>query len=190
MFEKISIEVSARHIHLSQRDLDKLFGLGYQLKREKQLSQPCDFACKETVEVEFGSKKFEKVRVVGPVRAQTQIEISLTDVVGSGIMPPLRISGDLKDSSGAIVRGPKGEVKLAEAVIVARRHLHCSFKEAKELGFKNGDVVSIKSESLRPIIFQDVVVRANEDYSLCLHIDTDEGNAAGINKKGEGFLVF
>ncbi len=188
MIEKIPIEISARHCHLSERDMEKLFGDGYKLKKIKQLSQPYEFACEETVEIQFGSKKFEKVRVVGPTRGQSQIEISLTDAVGSGNTPPLRLSGDLKDSLGCVVRGPKGEIKLSEGVIIAQRHLHCSDEEAEELGLKNGDSVSIKAESLRPVIFEDVAVRVSDGYSLAFHLDTDEGNAAGINKKGEGAI--
>jgi putative phosphotransacetylase len=188
MIEKIPIEVSARHCHLSERDLEKLFGEDYQLKKMKQLSQPSEFACSETVEIQFGSKKFEKVRVVGPIRGQTQVEISLTDAVGSGVVPPLRLSGDLKGSAVCVIKGPKGEVKLSEGVIVAKRHLHCSLKEAEKLGLKNGDTISIKAKTLRPVVFEDVAVRVDEGYSLDLHLDTDEGNAAGINKKGEGVI--
>jgi putative phosphotransacetylase len=185
---KIPIEVSARHCHLAQKDLDKLFGLGYELKKVKQLSQPSDFACEESVEVEFGKKKFEKVRIVGPARAQSQIEVSLTDAIGSGIVPVIKISGDLKHTTGVTIRGPKGEVNLDEGLIIAQRHIHCSPKEAEEFGLINGEIVSVKTESLRPVIFEDVAVRVKDGYKLCMHIDTDEGNAAGINKIGEGII--
>ncbi|MDP3882840.1 MAG: phosphate propanoyltransferase [Candidatus Staskawiczbacteria bacterium] len=186
---KILVEVSARHCHLSQRDLEKLFGEGYELTKTKQLSQPSDFACKETVAVEFGDKKFENVRVVGPVRPQTQVEISLTDAIGSGILPQLRVSGDLKHSSGAVLCGPQGRAKIEDGVIVAQRHIHCSPEEAKNIKAKNGDIVSVETKGLRPIIFQDVVVRVKEGYKLCMQIDTDEGNAAGIHKIGEGTII-
>ncbi len=186
---KITIEVSARHCHLSERDLEKLFGSGYELKKTKQLSQPSDFACEETVEVEFGNKKLEKVRVVGPLRPQSQVEISLTDAIGSGILPPVKISGDLRHSSEVILRGPAGEIRLSEGLIVAQRHMHCSKEEAAELGLKNEEIVSIKTKSLRPLIFEEVVVRAKDGYNLCMHIDTDEGNAAGINKIGNGIII-
>ena len=156
---KIPIEVSARHCHLSKKDLEKLFGAGYELKKMKQLSQPSDFACEETVEVEFGSKKFEKVRVVGPLREQTQVEVSLTDAVGSGLVPPIKISGDLKGSSSVILRGPAGEVELEEGLIIAQRHIHCHTDEAKRLKLKHGDVVSVKIEGERSVIFNNVKIR-------------------------------
>jgi putative phosphotransacetylase len=185
---KVPIEVSARHCHLAQKDIEKLFGEGYELTKIKQLSQPFDFACQETVEIEFGSKKFEKVRIVGPARAQSQVEISLTDTIGSGIVPIVKVSGDLRHSSSVIIRGPKAEVKLDEGLIIAQRHIHCATSEEKKLGLKNGELVSVRAEGLRPVVFENVVVRVKDDYKLCMHIDTDEGNAAGINKIGEGII--
>lgn len=186
---KIPVEVSARHCHLSKEVLEKIFGKGYELKKLKQLSQPSDFACHETVDVQVGSKKFENVRVVGPLRDKTQIEISLTDAVGSGLIPPTRLSGDLQNSSGAVLKGPVGEAELSEGLIVAKRHIHCGADEAKRYKLKTGNVVSIKVGDDREIVFEKVVVRVKDDYKLCLHIDTDEGNAAGINKISEGEIV-
>jgi len=189
MNQKITVEVSARHIHLSQIDLDALFGIGHELKKIKQLSQPSDFACEETVDIQFGSKKIEKVRVVGPIRGQTQVEISLTDAVGSGLMPPVRLSGNLQGSSGVILQGPAGQVELKEGLIIAQRHLHCATDEAKKIGLKTGDIISVKIEGERPVIFGKVIVRVRDGYKLCLCIDTDEGNAAGINKIGQGTII-
>ena len=186
---KIPVEVSARHCHLSQQDLEKLFGAGHELEKIKQLSQPSDFACEETVNVSTGSKKFEKVRIVGPVRTQTQVEISLTDAIGSGVMPPIRLSGDLKGSSGVVLEGPAGKVELLEGLIIAKRHLHCATQEAKKLKLKTGDRVSVEIISERPLIFKEVAVRVKDNYSLGLHIDTDEGNAAYISKTAEGIII-
>jgi putative phosphotransacetylase len=186
---KVPVEVSARHCHLAKEDLEKLFGEGHELAKLKQLSQPSDFACQETVDIQVGSKKFEKVRIVGPLRGHTQIEISLTDTVGSGIMPPVRISGNLQESAGVILQGPAGRVELKDGLIIAQRHLHCATDEAKKYKLKAGDVVSIRVEGERPVIFEKVAVRVKDDYKICLHLDTDEGNAAGINKIGEGIII-
>lgn len=189
IMNEILVEVSARHCHLSESDIEKLFGKRYELKNIKQLSQPFDFMCKETVTVIVGSKKFEKVRVVGPKRDCSQVEMSITDVLGSGLEVPLRLSGDLKDSAPVILEGPTGKVELKEGLIISKRHIHCSIDEAEKLGLKTGDKVSVKIDSERPLIFEDVEVRIKDNYKLSMHIDTDEGNAAGINKKTEGFLV-
>ena len=186
---KVPVEVSARHCHLAKQDLEKLFGVDYELKKLKQLSQPSDFACEETIDIQFGSKKIEKVRVVGPLRQQTQIEISLTDAIGSGIIPPTRLSGDLKESEKVILVGPADNVELIEGLIVAQRHIHCATEEAKKFKLKNGDIVAVRITGKRPVIFENVVLRVKDDYKLCLHLDTDEGNAAGINKIGEGIII-
>lgn len=186
---KVPVEVSARHCHLAKEDLEKLFGVGHELKLLKQLSQASDFACEETIDIQFGSKKIEKVRVVGPLRAKTQVEVSLTDAVGSGIRPPVKLSGDLMNTSPVTLVGPNGSVELSEGLIVAKRHIHCATTQAAGLKLKSGDRVSVKIASERPLVFEDVILRIREDYNLCLHLDTDEGNAAGINKMGEGQII-
>jgi len=186
---KVPIEISARHCHLSKEDLEKLFGEGYELKTLRQLYQPSDFACQETVDIEFGSKKIERVRVVGPLRPKTQVEISLTDAVGSGLMPPVRLSGNLEGSGKVILKGPGGQVELNEGLIISQRHLHCATSEAKKFKIKNGDLVSVRVEGARETIFNKVVVRVKDDYKLCMHLDTDEGNTTGINKTGEGQII-
>ena len=190
---KVPVEISARHCHLSKEDLEKLFGGvpsgSYELKKMRQLSQPSDFACEETIDIQFGSKKIEKVRVVGPLRAQTQVEISLSDAVGSGLMPPVKLSGDLHESVGVVLYGPAGQVELNEGLIIARRHLHYATDEAAKLGLKDGTKAAVRIEGERSVIFENVVVRVRDDYKLCLHLDTDEGNAAGINKIGEGQIL-
>jgi len=186
---KILVEVSAKHCHLSKEDIKILFGESYQLTKLKQLTQPSDFACKETIDIKLGEKEIKNIRVVAPEREKTQVEISLTDAVGSGVIVPIKMSGDLNGSAGAVLIGPAGQVEIKEGVIVAMRHIHCSPTEAKKMGFKNGDNVSVKVKGDRSIIFEDVAVRTGEEYKLCLHLDTDEGNSAGINKTGEGIIL-
>ena len=187
---KIPVEVSARHCHLAKEDMEKLFGEGYELKKERQLSQPSDFSCEEKIDIRFGSKEIKGVRIVGPLREKSQIEISLTDAIGSGITPQIKLSGDLDGTSSVALLGPKGALDLNEGLIVALRHLHCSNDEAVELGLKNNDKISIRVEGVRAVVFEDIFVRVRDDYKLSLQLDTDEGNAAGINKSGEGEIVF
>ena len=185
----VPVEVSARHCHLSQQDLESLFGAEYELKKMKDISQPSDFAYEETVTIEFGSKKFEKVRVVGPVRAQTQVEVSLTDTIGCGEEIPLRLSGDLKGSARVVLSGLAGRVELNQGLIIAKRHLHCATEESKKYKLKAGDSISVKIGGERGIIFENVIVRVKDDYKLSVQLDTDEGNAARINKIGEGYII-
>jgi len=190
MADKIPVEVSARHVHLSLEDKEKLFGRGYVLKRIKNLSQEGEFACEETVTISNGEIKIERVRVLGPERKQTQVEISLTDARHLKINPPIRVSGDVKNSVGINLIGPKGNVQLKEGVIVAKRHLHLSSEEAKKMKLKNEQKIKVKINSVeRKLIFEDVVVRVGEKFRKSLHLDTDEGNAAGINGKTFGEIV-
>ena len=185
--KKIPIEISARHIHLSQRDLEALFGRGYKLKKLKQLTQSSDFAAKETLNIQVGSKKISKVRIVGPPRKQTQVELSLTDAIYLGIKPPIRKSGDLKGTPGITLISPKKKIKIKSGVIIPWRHIHCNPKEAKALRLKKG-MVSVGIKGTRSLTLHNVRIRVNKDYRLCIHLDTDEGNAAGIIKKGEGII--
>lgn len=186
---KIPVEVSARHCHLSRADSEKLFGLGHELKSAKQLSQLSDFACQETVAIENNNHILENMRVIGPLREKTQVEISKTDAVFLGVNTPIRLSGDIAGSQGIILIGPVGRVDLTEGLIIAKRHLHCATEEAKRYKLKSGDIVSVRVEGERQIIFENIIVRVGDGYRICLHLDTDEGNAAGINKIGEGFLI-
>ncbi len=185
----VPIEVSARHVHLSKLDCERVFGKGYGLKKLKDLTQPCDFAAKETLEVRVGHKRIPNVRIVGPIRETTQVELSITDAIYLGIVPPVRISGDIKQSAGAFLIGPEGRAELKEGVIVAQRHLHSSQSEAKKLKLKNDETISVRIKGERALVFNNVKVRVRKDYRLCLHLDTDEGNAAGINRKGEGAII-
>jgi len=185
----IPVEVSARHCHLSEQDFRKLFGREAKLEKMKQLSQPSDFSCNQTIDIEVGLKKIEKVRVVGPLRDRAQIEISMTDAIGSGIKPPLRISGDLAGSAKVVLIGHEGKVELSEGLIIAKRHIHCATKDAKKNGLKNGQIVSVQIDGDRSITLHCVEVRVRDDYRLALHIDTDEGNSCGISKIGQGKIL-
>jgi len=188
MLREIPVEVSARHVHLSQEDLEKLFGRGCELTKIKQLTQPSDFAAKEVVQI-YTKEGIINLRIVGPIRKETQVELSLTDAIKLGIKPVLRISGDIQRTPGAVLVGPRGRAKIKRGVIIALRHIHCTPKEAEKIGVRNGQIVSVKIPGKREIIFKNIIVRVKDDYKLCLHIDTDEGNAAGINHKTIGFLI-
>ena len=187
--EKISIEVSARHIHISKKDLEKLFGKGYQFKKLRDLTQPGEFAATETLDIQVGSKKLKDLRIVGPLRRETLIELSQTDAFVLGLKPPIREMDDLKGTPGAVLIGPKGEIKIKRGIINNWRHIHCNFKEAKEFGLKDKILVSVKVNGIGSITFHNVKVRVEKRSRLCLHLDTDEGNAANITKKGEGIIL-
>lgn len=186
----IPVEVSARHIHLSQKDLEKLFGKKYKLNKLRDLSQKGEFASKETVSIVSLFHCFiDKVRILGPVRKETQVELAMTDVIKLGIEAPLAVSGDLKKVKPVLeVRGPKGKI-IAKA-IVAKRHLHCGPIDAKKLGVKNGQIIKIEVAGERGLIFDNVVVRVAPKMVLSCHIDTDEANACGLGKVcGAGKLI-
>ncbi len=185
----ILVEVSARHIHLSEGDLEVLFGSGYQLVKRKDLSQPGQYACEEKVEV-IGERGKMAVSVLGPAREETQVELSLTDARALGIEAPIRESGDIRGSGACVIRGPQGMLRLREGVIAAKRHIHLTPKEARQIGVRDREEVSVhvRSDS-RAMIFKDVVVRISEEYSAAMHIDTDEANAAGITGTVYGSIM-
>lgn len=178
--EKIAVGISARHIHVSKEDLETLFGSGYELTSMKDLSQPGQFAAKETVEL-VTEKGAMKVRILGPIRKQTQIELAFTDSMKLGLKPPVRDSGDLKGSPGLTVKGPNGEVKLEEGVIVAGRHIHMTPADASRFGVNDKEIVKVICAGPRGLIFDNVLVRVSDTAGLEMHIDTDEGNAAMLN---------
>ncbi len=186
----ISIEVSARHIHLSQKDLETLFGPAYELRVLRWLSHPGEFAAEETLEVINGNRKIENVRIIGPVRARTQVELSKSDARTLGIEAPVRISGDLDNSPGIILKSKLGQIQLKEGVIIPHRHVHCSSKMAEEFGLDKEMFVSVKTDSEKPVTFHNVKITIREKSGFCLHLDVDEGNSAGIHKEGKGVLFF
>lgn len=185
----IPVGVSARHVHLSKEDLETLFGAGYELTVRKELSQPGQFASEETVEVVGPKRSFPKVRILGPVRSKTQVELSLTDCFSIGVKAPIRESGDIAGSGSVKLIGPKGEVTIPEGVIVAARHIHMVPEEAEKFGLKDKQKVSVKTEGERGLIFNNVVVRVREDFALELHLDTDEANAAGLSNGAKAIIL-
>lgn len=181
MAKRVLIEVSARHIHLCREHLEILFGANYELSPEKTLSQPGEFVAEERLSVVGPRDVIHNVAILGPCRPHTQVEITWTEARKIGLRPPIRESGHLDGSAGCRLVGPKGEVELAEGVIIAKRHLHLSPADAAALGVNNGDIVSVKvNSSERELTFGDVVARVGERYSCTMHLDTDEGNAAGV----------
>lgn len=182
---KFMVETSAHHVHLSQADLETLFGKGYELTPKKYLSQPGQFAAKEKVTV-VGERGEKAMSVLGPVRSQSQVEVSLTDARSLGLKALIRESGDLEGTAGCTLKGPKGEIKLEKGVIAAKRHIHMTPEDAKNFGVENGQIVKVAVQSDgRSLIFDDVVIRVKDSYKLAMHIDTDESNAAGGPTEGE-----
>lgn len=186
---KFVVETSARHVHVTQEDLETLFGKGHELTKKKDLSQPGQFACEEKVTI-IGSKKEMKASILGPVRPETQVELSLTDARSIGVDAPIRESGDVAGSGACKLVGPAGEVELKEGVIAAKRHIHATPEDAEKLGVKDKDVVSVKIDTEgRSLVFGDVVVRVSPKYALAMHIDTDESNAAACGREVFGEIV-
>jgi putative phosphotransacetylase len=177
----VPIGVSARHIHLTQADVETLFGKGYQLTKKKELMGG-QFASNELVTiVGLKLRAIENVRILGPVRKASQVEISATDAIKLGIKAPIRESGKIEGSAPIAIVGPCGVIYLKEGCIIASRHIHMSPADAKEAGVKNGDVVSVKVENERATTYNNVLIRVDPTFTLEMHIDTDEANAAKIS---------
>lgn len=188
---EVLVEISARHVHLSQEDLETLFGKGFELTVKKELSQPGQFASNERVRV-IGSKgEFPAVSILGPVRKATQVELSLTDARSIGVVAPVRESGDIAGSGSCKLVGPAGEIEITEGVIAAKRHIHATTADAERMGLTNGEIVSVEIPTAngRNLTFGDVVVRVSDSYALAMHIDTDESNAAGMAPNTIGKIV-
>ncbi|HBJ02786.1 MAG TPA: acetate kinase [Lysinibacillus sp.] len=179
---KIPIGVSARHVHLAQAEVEQLFGENYQLTPKFELSQPGQFAAEETVVIAGPKGSIERVRILGPARSLSQVEVSWTDAMKLGIKPPLRISGDIQGSSPVTLIGPKGSAVLNEGLIIAQAHIHMSSEDSAKFNVVDGQSVQIKVEGIRPIILSNVVIRVSERYRLEMHIDTDEANAGLIQQ--------
>ena len=175
---------SNRHIHVSAQDLEALFGRGYALKPERALSQPGQYAAGETVSIAGPKGRIDQIRVLGPARGKTQIEILTTDAFRLGISPVVRLSGDIEGTPGATIIGPAGSIELSSGVIIAMRHVHISPEQAAWLGLQNGDLVSIRKDGVRALVFEAVPVRCGEGHNLELHLDLEEANAGSI-KNGE-----
>ncbi len=184
----LQVETSARHMHLSQADLEQLFGKGYTLTPKRALSQPGQYLSEEKVTV-VGPKGEKKVSVLGPVRNRTQIELSRSDCMSLGMSAPIRLSGELKDSEAVVLKGPNGVVALSEGAIIAKAHIHMTPEMAEKLNLKDKQKVKLEIITKRPIILQDVIIRVDEASSCKAHIDTDEANAAGCEDFTLGRII-
>ncbi len=190
MSMEVLVETSARHLHVSQEHLETLFGKGYELTKKKDLSQPGQFACAERVDVVGPKKTLAGVSILGPVRPDTQVELSLTDARSIGVAAPIRESGDIAGSGACKLVGPCGEVEIDCGVIAAKRHIHMTTADAAEMGLVDKQVVSVKVPSDgRAVIFGDVVVRVSDKFALAMHIDTDESNAGGVAPGTMGEII-
>ncbi|MBQ3928858.1 MAG: phosphate propanoyltransferase [Clostridia bacterium] len=186
---KVIVETSARHVHVTQESLEILFGKGAELTKKKDLSQPGQFACFEKVTV-VGPKGEMSASILGPVRPADQVEVSFTDARKLGIVPPVKESGDVQGTPGCKLVGPKGEVDIAQGVIVAKRHIHLDPKTAEEFGLKDKQIVSVATGGEgRKVVFGDVVIRVSPKFAPAMHIDTDEANAAAIAGNVEGEII-
>lgn len=188
MEKKITVGVSGRHAHVSQKDLEVLFGKGYELTVMKDLSQPGQFAANEKIEV-VGPKGSLTVRILGPVRSRSQVEISMTDSFALGIPGVVRNSGDVTGTPGATLRGPVGEVVIDDGIIVAARHMHLHTDDAEFFGVKDKQIVAVRTHGDRAITFENVLCRVDDEFGLDFHIDTDEANAGAIKNGEEVELV-
>lgn len=187
--EKFIVEISARHIHVTKEQVAILLGEGHALTVKKALSQPGQFACEEKLTI-VGPRGELKASILGPERKEAQVELSLTDARTLGVEALIRESGDIEGTAGIKLVGPCGEIELDKGVIAAKRHIHMTPADAENYGVKNGDIVSVKVETEnRSLIFGDTVVRVRDDFALAMHIDTDEGNAAGIKGSALGEIV-
>jgi len=188
--DKILVEVSARHLHVTQTDLEILFGPGYQLHPKKDLSQPGQYASEERVDLVGLKNTIKGVTILGPVRSASQVEVSLTDARTLGLDAIIRESGSIDNTNGITLVGPVGSVVLAKGLIVAKRHVHLDPKTAEYYGVKNTQIISVKiMTDQRSTTYHDVVVRVSDKFAPAMHIDTDEANAAGIVGSALGEIV-
>ena len=190
MSKEFIIETSARHVHVTEKDLEILFGAGHTLTKKKDLSQPGQYAAEERVTIVGPKKELANVSILGPCRKATQVELSATDARSIGIAAPIRESGDLEGSVACKIVGPCGEIEISEGVIVAKRHIHITPDDAEELGVKDKDVVWVKCDTDgRKAILGDVVCRVSSNYARAMHIDTDESNAISASRDLKGTIV-
>ena len=188
--KKVLVETSARHIHVSEADFKVLFGEEASLTIKKELSQPGQYACEERVEIVGPKKSIAGVSILGPFRKQTQVELSATDARSIGLGIAVKESGDLANTPGCKIVGPKGTIEIPEGVIVAKRHIHATVKDAALLGVTDKEIVNVKIESNgRSLVFGDVIVRVSDSYALAMHIDTDESNAGLVAPGTMGEIV-
>ena len=182
------VEISAHHIHLTQEHVEALFGKGHQLTKHADLSQPGQYACKEQLAIVGPKGRIERVRILGPARKYTQVEIAMTEQFKLGIAPPIRESGDIADTPGCVLESPKGSVQIDRGVICALRHVHMSPEDALRYGVRDKSFVRVRIGGDRELIFGDVLVRVDPNFKLAMHIDTDEGNAANVKTGAQGYI--
>lgn len=187
--KKIIVEMSARHVHVTKEDLEKLFGKGAELTPKRELSQPGQYLCEERVDLIGPKKTIANVSILGPVRPETQVEVSLTDARTLGVAAPIRMSGDVKGSGAVTIKGPAGEVELTEGVIAAKRHIHMTPEDAEKMGLSDGQNVSVKIEGERGLIFDETVLRVSPKFATAMHIDTDEANAVALPRDAVGTII-
>lgn len=185
----IPIGVSNRHIHLSNKAVERLFGKNYQLNKLKDLSQPGQYACEETLTLIGPKGKLFDVRVLGPTRNESQVEVTLTDGYALGVKPLIRSSGEINSTSSIILQGPKGQLKLKKGLISAARHIHMAPCDAEKFGVHDKEYVSVKVASDRPMIYEKTLVRVSPHYQLEMHIDMDEANAANVKHDTVGIIL-
>lgn len=189
MKRTITVETSARHVHLTVEDLATLFGEGYALTPKRDLSQPGQFLSEERVRIEGPKGAMDRTAILGPTRNATQVEVSFTDARALGVEAPVRESGDIKGSSAIRIVGPKGAIEITEGVIVAMRHVHITPEDAEKYGVKDKQIVKVKVGGPRALIFDETVIRVSPKFRTFMHIDFDEANAAGIAGPVEGEIV-
>ncbi|MGB9812216.1 MAG: phosphate propanoyltransferase [Thermovenabulum sp.] len=187
--QEVVINVSARHVHLSQEHVEILFGKDYKLTPLRELMQPGEFAAKETVMIVGPKGILQNVRILGPVRKKTQVEISKTDGFALGIEPLVRDSGNHEGTSGCVIVGPMGGVRIENGVIAAMRHIHMPTWFAEENGIKDKSYLKVLVEGERKVIFDKVLARVSPNFVLEMHIDTDEANASGVKSGNKGFII-
>ena len=185
----IPVNMSNRHIHVTKEHLEILFGEGHELTNIKDLSQPGQYACDERVDIVGPKSTLKGVRILGPVRPDTQVEISMFDARTMGVEGRVRASGNIKGTPGCTIVGPKGKVELKEGVIVAARHIHLHTSDSERFGLKDRDVVKVRIGDERALVLENVIVRVHPTYAMDMHIDIEEGNAAGIQNGVLGEII-
>lgn len=187
--KKIIVEMSARHVHVTESDLEILFGKGASLTPKRELSQPGQYLCEERVDLIGPKKTIANVSILGPTRPETQVEVSLTDARTLGVSAPIRMSGDVKGSGAVTIKGPVGEVTLTEGVIAAKRHIHMTPEDAQKMNLKDGQTVSVKIGGERGLVFDETVLRVSKKFATAMHIDTDEANAVALPRNAVGVIL-
>lgn len=189
MEKLVPVNMSNRHIHVSKEHLEILFGKGHELTKMKDLSQPGQFACDEKVDIVGPKSTLKGVRILGPVRPDTQLEISMFDARTMGVEAMVRPSGKIQGTPGCTIIGPSGQVEIKEGVIVAARHIHLHTSDSEKFGLKDRDIIKVRVGDERSVIFENVMVRVHPEYALDMHIDIEEGNAAGIQNGTMGEII-